>query len=440
VTFISYAQNFEDVMLWRALGHVQDGFYIDVGANDPVVDSVTQTFYERGWHGINIEPMAQYYEKLVQQRPRDLNLAVAVGERPGSLTFYDVPDTGLSTAAADIAQQHRQAGRRVVEQHIPVTTLSQLCEENAPADIHFLKVDVEGFELEVLRGMDFTRWRPWVLVVEATRPQSQESAHDEWEPLLLQHGYRFAWFDGLNRFYVSGEHAELLPAFALPPNYFDGFRLRKGHYYSFDGEDLEAAIAHARAGEASARAAAQAAHISARRSAHHAATAQKRVAELKEALDEAVATAQAHASAERERADAERRRAGELAQVEHELRSVRERLAHAEAENARLGRELWSMFGSRSWRLTYPLRWVGLQAALVRQQGLGERLRRLVRRLAGRRTAAPATGPAPAPAPAPAAAPVTEVQPANPPAMSRSALAVYEALRAASARPPTNEG
>jgi hypothetical protein len=60
--FISYAQNNEDVLLWRALGHVQDGFYIDVGASDPVEHSVTRAFYDAGWRGINIEPLPAHIE------------------------------------------------------------------------------------------------------------------------------------------------------------------------------------------------------------------------------------------------------------------------------------------------------------------------------------------------------------------------------------------
>ena len=51
--FISYAQNYEDVMLWRALQHIENGFYIDVGAAWPDVDSVTKAFYDKGWRGIN---------------------------------------------------------------------------------------------------------------------------------------------------------------------------------------------------------------------------------------------------------------------------------------------------------------------------------------------------------------------------------------------------
>jgi hypothetical protein len=54
---ISYAQNREDILLWRALRDLSGGFYIDVGAEDPTQNSVTRAFYERGWHGINVEPV-----------------------------------------------------------------------------------------------------------------------------------------------------------------------------------------------------------------------------------------------------------------------------------------------------------------------------------------------------------------------------------------------
>jgi len=78
--FISYAQNLEDVMHYRALRDVKRGFYVDVGANSPDQHSVTRTLYERGWRGINIEPATGFHEQLVAARPDDINLAVAVGD------------------------------------------------------------------------------------------------------------------------------------------------------------------------------------------------------------------------------------------------------------------------------------------------------------------------------------------------------------------------
>ena len=98
MSFISYAQNYEDVMLWRALGYVGQGFYIDVGANDPEGDSVTRAFYDRGWNGINIEPMAEHFAQLKAGRPRDINLQAAVGDTQGEITLYAPDMRGWASA------------------------------------------------------------------------------------------------------------------------------------------------------------------------------------------------------------------------------------------------------------------------------------------------------------------------------------------------------
>jgi len=225
MTFISYAQNLEDVMLWRALKHVESGFYIDVGANDPEIDSVTKAFYERGWRGINIEPLLLHYVDLTRYRPRDINLNCAAGEAIGEMNLFECDVRGWATA--DISTIERLAGSgRVGEFHnVLVTTLTDICNQNAPSEIHFLKIDVEGFEEAVLAGMDFERFRPWIVVVEATKPNSNEETHQQWEGGLLASRYRYAYADGLNRFYVANEHLELLQALKYPPNVLDNFAL-----------------------------------------------------------------------------------------------------------------------------------------------------------------------------------------------------------------------
>lgn len=222
---ISYAQNQEDVMLWRALRRVENGFYIDVGAAHPEDLSVTRLFYDRGWSGINIEPNNAYFTELQAHRGRDINLPVCVTAEPGERVFHEIPGTGLSTLDAAVAEEHARKGWKTQERHVSCLTLAQICERYRPdGPIHFLKIDVEGGEAEVLQGADFGRFRPWVLVIEATRPLSQEPDHAVWENGLLAQGYRFAWFDGLNRFYVAEEQAAaLLPYFTVQPNVFDGF-------------------------------------------------------------------------------------------------------------------------------------------------------------------------------------------------------------------------
>jgi len=346
MTFISYAQNFEDVMLWRALKHVPNGFYIDVGANDPEIDSVTLAFYQRGWRGLNIEPMRQYHQRLLAQRPEDINLPVAVSDRAGQMHFYDVPDTGLSTFDPAIAQMHAAAGKTVHQHEVAVTPLAALCAAHAPPDIHFLKIDVEGLEKAVLLGMDFGKWRPWILLIEATRPQSQETSHDEWEPLVLQAGYRLAYFDGLNLYYVADEHPELLDAFKAPPNFFDHFALRPGHAYSFplqatEQKQLRAeTLAHKVLGELR--------HVEDR--------SERESSRLQRLLENTTLELQ-QLKLDRQLQEAEltrlRQEAGQhIAQIQHLNAAVHQAQGQVEQFHA----QLVAVYASSSWRLARPFR------------------------------------------------------------------------------------
>ena len=213
--FISYAQNGEDALLDRVLEGVEQGFYVDVGANDPDTHSVTRAFYERGWHGVNVEPVAEWHERLMAARPRDVNLAVAAGRTLGDVTLHVFAGTGLSTLDPEIAAGHERDGRGASERTVPLVPLAMILDEHARGEIHFLKVDVEGAEADVLAGADFARQRPWVVVVEATRPLTAIASYAAWEGALLGSGYRFAFDDGLNRYYVSDERADLARRFDL---------------------------------------------------------------------------------------------------------------------------------------------------------------------------------------------------------------------------------
>lgn len=227
MTFFSYAQNYEDVMLWRALKHVDKGFYVDVGAYSSYEHSVTRAFYDRGWHGINVEPNPKYLAELNENRIHDVNLGVAISNTPGTVKLHVVEDTGLTTLLPDVAKMHEKAGWSNEPIEVQAQTLSGLWEEHiGPSQqVHFLKIDVEGNEKAALQGLDFKKYRPWIVVVEATVPLSQEVAHADWEDILLNADYLMTYWDGLNRFYVAKEHGELQQAFSAPPNVFDDYVL-----------------------------------------------------------------------------------------------------------------------------------------------------------------------------------------------------------------------
>jgi FkbM family methyltransferase len=227
---VSYSQNAEDVRLWRVFRTIENGFYVDIGAADPRVDSVTCLFYENGWSGINVEPSPSF-DALVSDRPRDVNLNIAVGAGEGSVSFFlTQPYLGLSTF--DPAVHARAAG--AVDQIREVTVLRRrlaaILEEHAgDRTIHFLKVDVEGAEPQVLASSDWTRFRPVVVVVESIESLSTTSTHETWEQILLDAEYRFAAFDGINRFYVDRGHEDLIPVLAYPISALDRYVTAAAH-------------------------------------------------------------------------------------------------------------------------------------------------------------------------------------------------------------------
>jgi FkbM family methyltransferase len=209
---VSYAQNGEDVVLWRALGHVEEGVYVDVGAYDPVHDSVTKLFYDRGWRGLDVEPVVHYAEALREARPRDVVAAIAVTcEDHGSVTLHEVVGTGLSTLHTSIADEAAGRGFATRDVTVPTRTLRSLVDEHLrDQDVHFCKIDAEGAEAEVIASADLEVWRPWVLVIEATHPNTPEPTFMKWQDGVLAAGYRLCLFDGLSRFYVSEERASEL--------------------------------------------------------------------------------------------------------------------------------------------------------------------------------------------------------------------------------------
>ncbi|MFC7738550.1 FkbM family methyltransferase [Roseomonas sp. GCM10028921] len=220
---ISYAQNFEDVLLWRCLRDIPNGVYVDVGAHDPELDSVTRWFYDQGWSGINLEPVPHLFERFQVSRPRDRNLAVAAGAKAGRAVLRVFPDSpGLSTTNINVAEASQMQGEDLEIEVLPLREIFAPL-ENQP--IHFLKIDVEGAERNVLEGMDFQRFRPWVVVIEAAPPEGIGPTGPAWDDLILPFGYREAWSDGLNRYFVAEEHAERIPRLAMPPNVFDRFEL-----------------------------------------------------------------------------------------------------------------------------------------------------------------------------------------------------------------------
>lgn len=327
MTMISYAQNFEDVMLWRALNHVEKGFYIDIGAQHPIVDSVSFAFYQNGWRGVHVEPTPQYANKLRAARPDEVIFQVAIGDGT-DLTFYEFPETGISTADSQIAEAHIQKGFKCNKINVQFITMDDLFSKIDAPEVHWLKMDIEGYEENALKTWKTLTIKPWILVIESTLPLTTTENHESWEPLVLEKGYKYVYFDGLNRYYLSLDHQELSKFFLSPPNVFDKFIRSLNSESSLSNNNEDPALLR-----------------------QDKLILQKKVEKLRLELENTqarFAKLQETVAKLRARLEVKSPRPPEHKQ-DNKI---------AEAELARVKAELQAVYSSTSWKITKPIRWL----------------------------------------------------------------------------------
>jgi FkbM family methyltransferase len=132
---------------------------------------VTKIFYHRGWSGINIEANPEKYGKFLKNRPRDINLNVAIGKKSEFSKFYIMTSSAMSTLDKCLADSMVQSGsaqiKRVVE--IAVTPLREIIDSYADSPIDLLNIDIEGMDLDAVESLDFPtlpaqKWPKWISV------------------------------------------------------------------------------------------------------------------------------------------------------------------------------------------------------------------------------------------------------------------------------------
>ena len=111
-----------------------------------------------------------------------------------------------------------------------ILTLTEIFNEYCSKDqpIHFCKIDVEGFEKEVLLGVkNWHEFRPWIFCIEATIPMTETPCFEEWEYILLENGYQLAFAYGINRYYVDSRKKYLAKTLEDVVKFFSQHEIRK---------------------------------------------------------------------------------------------------------------------------------------------------------------------------------------------------------------------
>jgi FkbM family methyltransferase len=212
--FISYAQNREDVILGAYFNDIENGTYVDIGAHHPVNDSVTKHFYDKGWRGINVEPIQEIINLLNEYRPDDINVLSGISNQNGNLKLRVYVNSGLSTFSEEKKKMYSSRRDENTNEHrdviVPVITLEELFKRYPLEHIHFMKIDVEGYEYEVLEGNNWSKYRPEIICISADRKIK------DWRPILVNNDYELTYNDGLNDYYVAIENKKREKMFSYP--------------------------------------------------------------------------------------------------------------------------------------------------------------------------------------------------------------------------------
>lgn len=191
----SFSQEGEDILLSRMFEGKKEGFYIDIGAHHPKRFSNTYWAYRRGWKGICIDPQPGIKKKFTRSRPKDIFLELGVGEISHRDTYFEFSDAALNTLDEERARFLIQNTKYklIKKVEIEIYRLENILKQHLPNEtndkIDFLSLDVEGFELSVLKSNNFYMYKPTILVIEVMNIDIVNIVDNEIVRYLDQYGY-----------------------------------------------------------------------------------------------------------------------------------------------------------------------------------------------------------------------------------------------------------
>lgn len=165
----SFSQFGEDLVISEFFKNKQKtGFFVDIGAHDPVRLNNTYKLYRKGWRGINVEADPVFVEKLIKTRPLDQNLNIGIGDSSTKMTLYLFSAPALNTFSEESMRENLKAGHKVVDQKtIDIMSLNDLLDKYCNnKTIDLLSIDIEGLDLAALKTINWKKYKPTIVCVE----------------------------------------------------------------------------------------------------------------------------------------------------------------------------------------------------------------------------------------------------------------------------------
>lgn len=198
-----YSQSGEDSVLWKLFRGQKTGFYMEIGSMDGLRNSNTYVFDLKGWKGMCIEAHPAYAKLNRKNRPNAIVVEAAAADKDSdSITFWASPYGATSTVREDLARKlaarhkHTNFGQ-YKKVTVPCRTMQSLLDEHGVTDVDIVSIDIEGTEMDALRGFDLSKCRPRVFVIE----RNFASSEDELRKFMKENNYHFARKIQINHFY-----------------------------------------------------------------------------------------------------------------------------------------------------------------------------------------------------------------------------------------------
>lgn len=197
-----YSQHGEDFLVNQIFNQKKTGFYVEIGCLDGIEFSNTIFFEKKGWNGICVEAHNDFIDTLKKNRPAANVVHCAVGENNiEDVIFYANKIGSLSTLNNKEEKRWKENYSDFFtgfeEQHVSMRTLTSIFDELKVSEIDFISLDIEGYEVKALEGLDLTKYKPRLFIIE----YKDENHQRELESILFPAGYFYLGSRGCNLFY-----------------------------------------------------------------------------------------------------------------------------------------------------------------------------------------------------------------------------------------------
>ncbi|MFA6974590.1 MAG: FkbM family methyltransferase [Candidatus Paceibacterota bacterium] len=206
---VSFSQHGEDTILRDLLWKTKKGFYVDIGAHHPTRFSNTYWFYRNGWKGINIDASPGSMKNFRTIRPNDINIEIGISEKPNVMNFFRFNKPAFNTFSIQLANKYKEQGFKLLDTvKVNTDTLENILDKNFPLGqtIDFMSIDAEGYDLEVLKSNDWSRFIPKIIVIEDNNFSVENPYNSPIANFLKEKSYKIITYTGHTLFLLNNNN------------------------------------------------------------------------------------------------------------------------------------------------------------------------------------------------------------------------------------------